>query len=622
MTVEPEDSLTAVINKMTPEFEKLGIILVPWWPCTLTDKAIPSHHQLILPFFNTETAKRVCGRDIQLDFHAFAERKFYLHQVAHGMAPKAKDYRDGTIYFPDELQEVENQLHEHRSALVLGAGASGKTVLGDIIASKKYRYKHDDGSNDANASSFAWTDFCAYLRLTPDSNSALVQQDLRRLSDPKTFLIIDDIHLNTKISVDIYNEWQELTERPYVLFIGRQSTSTRKMASKLPTIRLTADSKTVRGIYNYIGQTVNPDDFSPLDDKIFREWAKKFGDTADGKNVDLIALSHAIRSECEKPKNQRKWQLDFNVAAEAIWKYYLKELPIVEIGHLIQLSSIPDDMGLSGHAISSPLDQFKDSEDKGIVWCEEITRSGASEKRYRLSHSALRRLIRAAISKQGYQPGEPHEIRKQIFEKDPLTGTIISLFETRTNETSRGESIANYILARDSVDWITKYKKRGGLDTIRAFIESCKTAKKLGPFLRKFLSHSDFQQLFLQAPLRNRAEFLATAERVTYGIEDEKGKAAISTLARELLNLQFNDTNMSATLDQICKERLNGIVRMFEICTPMKREEVIPFERDIYDGIALRAIDGEDCLNEFNTLFRSPSIVHKLLFYRKRQDLR
>ena len=622
LTVAEHDKLTRVISSLSPQFQQYGIQLIPWWSDTLTEKATASPHQLILPFFSKEVTKRACGRDANLELNVFTERRFDARESAvfetAVMAPTDKDYRDGYLYTPNVLLDIEIRLHRHRLAYILGTGASGKSVLGNIIASKRYRFDHGStGQSDGNL--YALTDYCACLRLTPDMQLPPVMEDLLALNDSKTLVIIDDIHLNIGICRKIFSAWQELDARPYILFIGRQTNKTKKsiIGPNAPPIKLISDFNTVRGIYEYVTRKYI-DDYLDTNEELFRDWAIEFGDP-DGKNVDLVALSHVIRYEYSQSRRSRMASFRFSVAAEAVWDYYLESLPEQEYRNLIQLASIPDDMGLSGHALFDKTAQFKEAEARGIVLHDTILRSTKSEIRYRLSHSALGRLILTAFESRDIADQDSQTIRLEIFEKDPLSGILISLFEATEKESSQ-QTVASLVLSLNNLVWFNKYAKRGGLDTIRAFIEIwSKVYKKsdlFDRFLKGLLSNSSFRELFLKTPLRNRAEFMYTIRRVI-NLEDDKTE--IQNLLLSLFQLQFNDINAVKTMEYIRKEPMSGIVRMLEVSEHMGFEENMLLKRDINisNNIVARAIDGKGRLNEFLTLFKSTSNVSLIFDLKK-----
>lgn len=613
LTVEPNTKLNDAINRNTPAFSNHGISLIPWWPVRLTDKAISSPLQLILPFFDEESARSVCGPSVMLNFRAFCERNFdaedEVRTVGTNIIPTTNNYRQGFLHLPDILNNVEKSLHEFRLAYVLGSGASGKTVLGNLIASKRHRYQLEHARLCAEArDAYALTDYCAYVRLSADSTEPDIQHDLRCLADAKTLVVVDDVHLNTDLAKRIFSEWQRLTIKPYILFLGRKTTRQhiKSFGINGSPIELTTDYRVVRGIFSYICANKCRGECAILNDEVFKQWAVEFG-ANDGTNVDLVALSYAIHQEYERQNRNRTWKLKIESAVEAVWEWHLRNISDKEIYNLLQLAAIPDDMGLASHALRHRSERFSAAEANGVVWSETIHRTLANEIRYRPSHAALRRLIRAAAEGHGFVDKKVHEIREELFERDPLSGILIALHEARSDEGADGQSMHEFIQSLNNVDWIEKYATRGGLDTIRAFI-ACGDSSDVGrqgllTFLQNLLRSNGLKLLFMRTPLRNRAEFIRTVEKVVRAGD----VAEASPLPSELFRMQFSEENIEQTLEVMRREPLSGIIRMLEISVAMNFNDAALLTRDesLSRDIVNDAIIGNQCLNEFVPLLQN-----------------
>jgi DNA replication protein DnaC len=125
--------------------------------------------------------------------------------------PSIQQFEDNLNYFDTQEQKVVTQFAENfnsqkvKTALILGLPSSGKTTL--ALGISRELYKHDFEVH--------------YVELNHTLSSREIIQELVIINKKKSLIIVDDIHKNLSLAIDIYLELEDM-QNISALFLSRK----------------------------------------------------------------------------------------------------------------------------------------------------------------------------------------------------------------------------------------------------------------------------------------------------------------------------------------------------------------------------------------------------------------
>ena len=334
----------------------------------------------------------------------------------HPYDPTQQEYREGLVVRPHIIGEVVQRLRDKRWAVVLGRGASGKTVLGNLLSLD---------SSLAPRRSF-YLNVARYQNSRP-SDFAEVTAAILSSADPADLFLVDNIHLDEDLAHDVLRGWW-VTKSRYLVFLGRQlgkrEGSRFANASAEPTILLAREHE-VRGVFHRLAlrrlAKLGATERTPprVPDNVVAQWMQEFGGRPNSPNttVDLMMLSFAIQRSIDRLFDG-DWPLSVVDAKDEVRTKYLN-VTENERRNLFRLSALPEDFQLPGIALFDPYLGFPRSVEGGIVFEIEGPLKPLS---YRFAHAALGRMMAQAYE----GPQTLNEERRAIASRDPKTAYRVS----------------------------------------------------------------------------------------------------------------------------------------------------------------------------------------------------
>jgi hypothetical protein len=309
------------------------------------------------------------------------------------LEPTSEEYLGGIVHRAALIDQILPRLTEDGSAVVLGRGAAGKTVLALMISLEP-----------------AFRSVPCYYLSTKDCPGAgakalnEIATDLLEFGNHGTLFILDDIHLADKLASATWNAWQGIAEnsRPKLLLIGRETREHNTPTSKelSSAFVLTAADDEVRGVFRRLAarttHQTRPQIAIPIPpNEVVRLWVNTFGGNPNkyDTTVDLMALSAAIQNRIDQLLDGN-WTLTEEDARTEVRDNYLRNLGDNERRNLIQLSQMPEDFRLAHDALSHSWEGLRESKRRGLVY--EIALSRSPRRYYYFAHAALGHLIRTA----------------------------------------------------------------------------------------------------------------------------------------------------------------------------------------------------------------------------------
>jgi hypothetical protein len=308
--------------------------------------------------------------------------------------PTRQEFLRGDVYRPALLDDVISRIEANGWTVVLGSGASGKTILAHLLTLEPlYR----------SLPSY-------YLNLAqfegPDSSvSNELAVDLITFGHRATLFIVDNIHLNEDTAHDVLDAWKNLPtqHRPKLLLLGRETQygkGARFGASSVSPLMLRAHEHEVVGLINRLARRwfrekgaedralVPPS--TAIQDLL---WTSGGDPSKSNMTVDLMALSAAVKRRLEQLIDG-DWTLTEDDARAEVRETYLRPVSEEERRNLVRLAMLPEDFQLSERGLIDSFTGFEKSTESGLVFEKEFSRTRI--RRYYFVHSALGRLIRSA----------------------------------------------------------------------------------------------------------------------------------------------------------------------------------------------------------------------------------
>ena len=145
--------------------------------------------------------------EIHLPFRPVEDREnFGDEKIPDSFRPSRSEYREGLVHRPTLADGVEQSLKGGGFALVRGEGACGKTVLALTIALGEQFRDHA----------------AYYLDLTDrDEEDAEAIERLRILAADRVLFIVDNVHLNERLGLDLFEAWKANPRGSRLLMLGR-----------------------------------------------------------------------------------------------------------------------------------------------------------------------------------------------------------------------------------------------------------------------------------------------------------------------------------------------------------------------------------------------------------------
>jgi hypothetical protein len=425
--------------------------------------------------------------------------------------PTRQEYLEGLVHRPALADEVEQELVQRGWSLVLGRGASGKTVLAHAMAcSRRYRER-----------ATYFYDLAKDETYDPSLSNQLAS-DLLTFGVPGGLFVVDNIHVNERCAQDFFDAWISMEQRPDLLLLAREvkrwksNPSARKAFKPLTLIASRAE---VIGVFRRIAARflTNRDGVipEPPADSI-EEWVRIFGGNPGNPSVsvDLFSLSAAMQRRM--PELLRgNWALAEFDARELVREEYLQPVSTGERRNLIRLALLPDDARMSEGALADRIEGFTASAKRGLVFEEPKGRDGRLF--FRFVHAALGRLITEASGSSSNRLSEYLEISK--LDIDAAYGLAADLLRER--RVSEATTVVSSVLGQP--DWIERFA-----GSLLKFSDAIGIALSLGIAsagkLDAVLDTSALSGVLSAGSIESQVAFLEFAE--TQGLRRTCGRAA------------------------------------------------------------------------------------------------
>jgi transcriptional regulator with XRE-family HTH domain len=324
---------------------------------------------------------------------------------SHPYAPSQEEYLSRTVVRAPCANEVIKRLQAEQWAMVLGRGASGKTVLAYLLTLDE----------ELSASRSFYLNIADYPN--PLSLVAPVAEEIFEAADPDALFIVDNIHINEDIAHDIWRVWSEIAAKPRLLLLGREVQTregSRFSNSTTAPVLLLAREHETRGVFERLARRVlpAPQKVPQVPDNVVAQWMETFGGPLNSSSttVDLVMLSAAIRRKLPQLV-AGKWLLVATDAQDEVRAEYL-DVSDSERRNLLRLSALPDDFSIPQISLPDPYVGFPESTKSGIVFETFNNNYGL---RYGFAHAALGHLIAATHNNPPFFEAE----RIAIVQSDP-----------------------------------------------------------------------------------------------------------------------------------------------------------------------------------------------------------
>jgi len=465
--------------------------------------------------------------------------------------PSVEDYNAGRVHRPQIADQVLANLDRDGCVLVLGVGASGKSVLAWLLgleAAKERRPAY-------------LVDFADYASVSPDTGGALVEE-LHRFGHPDTLLIFDNCHLERSLAKKVTDAWQDLasSQQPRLLLLGRELRTGRGSlidSLKLEPLTIKARQPEVLGVYRRLAWRDTGDQPPPEPPpEVLDQWVSTFGGPLQSPDTtaDLIAFSAATRRKM--PDLLKKlWTLTERDAIEEVRESYLRKLNDGEYHNLMRLCSLQKlEMSLDQQSLENDRAEFEQAGSRlGLVFRHIAGFSQEREwVRYRLAHAALSNLILAAEKR-----ADPVSERLAVALQHPHAGAAMVARLAALGETDEAQKLAEAMLGHPEC-----LMKLGSLQYLSGFLDK---AKKLGILLPQnlgeILTTSGRKDWLVEQALNTPVHYLASFLKYASGTPEIK--ALLTVLATALAIPQ----NRDKLLQQALQTPLGYLADLLE-CAP------------------------------------------------------
>ncbi len=335
--------------------------------------------------------------------------------------PSDEDYRSGSIYRPRAAELISERLDSYGCALVRGVGASGKSVLGWLLAlevSERRRPSY-------------FLDLANYSQESRQASGASLSEELVAFGHPSVLFVMDNIHLDEALVKDLLFAWEDMSpiQRPKLLLLGRELRIGRGSlldSVDLEPIALRARQLELAGVYRRLAtrRRAVGADFPEPPYEILDQWLSIFGGPprVESTTADLIAFSAAVLRRMPALL-KGDWTLEAGDALEEIRTAYLSPsiLSQDEYNNLIQLCVCEQlELCIPEESLSNPRAGFKTcSEHLGIVFRRDTGTSG--HRLFSLAHGSLSELILRSV----YIHVDPQAERLAIGKRFPFFASRI-----------------------------------------------------------------------------------------------------------------------------------------------------------------------------------------------------
>lgn len=294
-------------------------------------------------------------------------------------APSLSEYEAGVIHRPALLTEVEERLQGHHWAWVRGRGATGKTVLGTLIALDR----------EATGLPAYYLDLADMAEPESHANAGLFEAVTSRADDGVLFLI-DNIHLDPQLTSALYRHWREVRQGSDWLMLSRireLGPDPRGRAEPLDALRpealeLENAAADLLGVYRRLvrRQSSSAEDPPP---EILNHWQGFFA-------ADLIAFSAAIVGRLVSVAHG-DWRLTGADARAYVRREYLAG-SAEERQAILQLAAMTS-LELTTPEIAFEISVLDRNLQKGVVLSSQYRND--RKRHFRLVHPGLGELILA-----------------------------------------------------------------------------------------------------------------------------------------------------------------------------------------------------------------------------------
>jgi hypothetical protein len=377
----------------------------------------------------------------------------------HPYEPSQQEYLDQLVVRPEITTKIVQRLHAERLAIVLGRGASGKTVLGNLLT-----LDENLGATQSFYLNVGRYQDSTVLNFTP------VAPEIFAEAEPNALFIVDNIHLDENLAHEIWRQWSTIASKPYLLLLGRElrkREGSRFTSGSARPFFLYAGKTEAQGVFDRLArrhlrrrgdQTIPPS----ITDEAISRWIETFGGPLESANttVDLMILSAAIHQKMDRLL-AGKWTLTTADAQDEVRSKYL-DVSKEERRNLLRLSALPDDFRLPAEALFDRFNGFRKSLERGIVF-----ESNLGRHYYYFAHPALGRLIADAY-------GDTKLLSQEL---DVLAAehpaTIMFVGQRLIREQRFLEATQIFEKLAFSKDWIDRYDDHLGafLHAVEAFTQ-------------------------------------------------------------------------------------------------------------------------------------------------------
>jgi hypothetical protein len=377
--------------------------------------------------------------EAHLPFRPVEDREnFGDEMIPDSFRPSRSEYREGLVYRPILADDVEQSLEQTGFALVRGKGASGKTVLALTIALGERFRGHT----------------AYYLDLTDrGKDDAEAVQKLRTLAADQVLFIVDNVHLNERVALDLLEAWRANSQGSCLLMLGRHVEKGPDLEGRQPLLGgigpaevfllevaavdlVGTFSRLIRRTGTHVVVPIPPPPAQAAWMKLFQGSLVFFSAAVKSKLADLMHGNWALSPDDACAYVRRKY-LD----AKDVSKEERDSLLRVAVFARLEISASEDVLGWP---------HLEHSIKHGLVYRLVC---GGRYTRYRLSHPGLGDLLLSAAG----HPLNECEIWEQAAQRSPLDGVSIADTLLRLGKTEAGMDVLRTTLQQPkALEDITK----------------------------------------------------------------------------------------------------------------------------------------------------------------------
>ncbi|HWR82009.1 MAG TPA: hypothetical protein VN285_01765 [Candidatus Deferrimicrobium sp.] len=441
---------------------------------------LPCH---CLPFRVLNDEKRIYGSERRLDI----------------FAPAKEEYLNDLVHRPAIADEIEKRLKHPGWALILGRGATGKTVLAIQFGLVGYESKA----------------YPVYYLDLADTDAKLSDaiDVITMFGDDAVLFIIDNVHLDEDFARQVFEHWQSTPLGSHLLLLGRDVSAYGSTGTARPLDDLREEALVLRvqpddlaGVFRRLAHRVRPSPVSaptPPREALER-WNELFGG-------DLIAFSAAVAHRINQLM-QGDWQLQAQDAATHMRETYLARVDEAESINLFRIAVFAQlELKVPEEAIT--LAKIRAFLLNGLVHCS-VRGPNRQYKFYQLVHPGLGDLLLTAADYSGHKLNQfISEQSRYVAQINPIWGFIIAARLESANRTQEALTVLKSVIEQDEV-WVTSVLAPG-LQNMRS---NCERLVRLKISVESEIDtkltteHSALVLSALRTPLHFLASFLNYAE--------------------------------------------------------------------------------------------------------------